>query len=277
MFWEVSLILIGKMKINIAGGTGVMGKVHRDLFEKAGHEVILSGRSTSPGLEEAAQDSDLTIVSVPIHATKQLIKTIAPYSSALMDLTGLKVFPIKAMLKYSRESCEVGGLHPLYGDVASLEGQTIVYCPTERSGEKCRTVLDAFQKSGLKIKTMNPKAHDLYVGGIAQNARVIALQAFALLMEGNGLSAKELYEISPPPTKILLDLIARQADEKNDELYQDMRDYNHSTPKVIQYLGETLGSSEGADIPQRIRNLFGDSLLREAQARAKTLVDIVRN
>lgn len=261
------------MKINIAGGTGIMGKVHRLLFENYGHEVIFSGRLTSPNLEEAAQISDLTIVSVPIPVTEEVIRRVAPYSKAIMDFTGLKVFPVEAMLKYSKESCEVGGLHPLYGDVKSLEGRTVVYCPTDRAEKKCNTIIEAFEKSGVKIKRMEPHAHDLLVGGISQNARSIIFEAFALLMERNNLSAGELYEISPPPTRILLDLMARQADSRNDELYQAMRDYNPSTSQITQYLSDALGSTSRKDVPQRIRNLFGEGLLREAQSRAKTLID----
>ncbi len=261
------------MKINIAGGTGIMGKVHKPMFESRGHEVIISGRSTSPNLEEAARISDLTIVSVPVPATEEIIKRVAPYANALMDFTGLKIFPIKAMLQYSGKDCEVGGLHPLYGKVESLEGRTVVYCPTSRSREKCDKVIDAFQKSGLKIKRMDPLAHDLHVGGISQNARSIIFEAFALLMERSGISAVELYEISPPPTKILLDLIARQVDEKNDELYQDMRDYNPSTSQITQYLAEALDETSKKDVPKRIRNLFGEDLLKEAQLSAKALID----
>lgn len=262
------------MKINIAGGTGVMGKVHKPVFENMGHEVIISGRSTVPNLEEAAKISDLTIVSVPIPVTEEIIKRVAPYSNALMDFTGLKVFPVQAMLRYSRDNCEVGGLHPLYGDVKSLEGRTVVYCPTDRSRKKCDMIIDAFQKSGLKIKRTDPLSHDLVVGGIAQNARSIMLEAFGLLMEENGISAKELYSISPPPTRILLDLLARQADERNDELYQAMRDYNPSTFQITQHLHDALDySTNGKNVPQRIRNLFGDDLLREAQSRAKNLIE----
>ena len=261
------------MKINIAGGTGVMRKVHRPVFENMGHEVIFSGRLTSPGLEEAAQTSDLTIVSVPIPVTEEVIRKAAPYSKALMDFTGLKVFSIDAMLKYSPESCEVGGLHPLYGDVKSLDGRTAIYCSTIRSGEKCSIVLDAFENSGVKIKRMDPHVHDIFVGGISQNARLIILEAFALLMEKNNLSAKDLYEISPPPTRILLDLMARQVDSRNDELYQAMLEYNPSTFQITQCLSELLKGTCKKDVPKRIRNLFGEDYLREAQSRAKTLID----
>ena len=262
--------LIGKMKINIAGGSGIMGKVHKPIFESAGYEVIISGRTSSPSLEEAAKISDLTIVSVPIPATEEIIKRVAPYCSALMDFTGLKVFPIKAMMEYSNENCEVGGLHPLYGERL---GRTVVYCPTNRSGDRCNMVIDAFEKSGVKIKKMDAQSHDLFVGGIAQNARLILFEAFAGLLERYNLSAEDLYEISPPPTKILLDLLSRQVDERYDSLYKDMRDYNPSTKEITQYLANVLNSPRPENTPKKIRALFGESLLKEAQNKARLLID----
>jgi len=263
---------IGKMRINIAGGTGIMGRVHKPIFENAGHEIIISGRKTTPSLEEAAQISDLTIVTVPIHATEETIKKVAPYCSALMDFTGLKKSPIESMLKYSNKNCEVGGLHPLYGDVLSIKGETIVYCPTNMSGNKCNIVIDAFEKSGAKIKIMDPQSHDLLVGCIAQNARLILFGAFTGLMEMYSLSAKELYEISPPPTRIILDLIARQADKKNDSLYEDMQKYNPSTKEITNYLSIALDASGAEYTPGIIRALYGERFLKESQARARALI-----
>jgi len=250
-----------------------MGKVHKPVFESAGHKVIISGRLTIPFLEEAAQRSDLTIVTVPIPVTEAIIKRVAPYCGALMDFTGLKMDPIEAMLKYSNKNCEVGGLHPLYGDLLSLKGRTVVYCPTNRSGNKCNAIIDSFKKSGVNIKRMDPQSHDLLVGGIAQNARLILFEAFAGLMKKYDLSAGELYEISPPPTRILLDLIARQADEKNDSLYRDMRRYNPSTKEITKYLANALNPYGTENIPKKIRSLFGESFLKESQDRARALID----
>lgn len=48
---------------------------------------------------------------------------------------------------------------------------------------------------------MDAASHDLLVGGIGQNARVLLLEAFAIVMEKNGLNAKDLYAISSPPDK----------------------------------------------------------------------------
>lgn len=272
-FWGVLETPIGKMKINIAGGNGVMGKTIKPIFESQGHEVIFSGRNSSPSLEEAARICDLTIISVPITATEEIIKRVAPHANALMDFTSLKSFPIELMLKYSKSNCEVGGLHPLFGEVKSLNGRTVVYCETKKSGKKCLEVLKAFQKAGLKIVKMKPPEHDLWLAGILQNERVNLLEAFALSLEKSGLSAKEIYEISPPPTKVLIDLVARQVDEKNDELYQALQDYNPFTPPIKQHLISMITKTNGRKNPKKIRDWFGKDFLKESQERAKKLID----
>ncbi len=259
------------MRINIAGGTGPMGKVHKPLFEKFGHEVIISGRSTTPTLEEAAQNSDLTIVCVPIPATEEIIKRIAPHCNALMDFTGLKEFPINAMKKYAREDIEIGGLHPLYGEVQNLTGKTVIYCPTNRSGKKCNNIVSTFEKSGLLVKTMSAQEHDVLITGIAQNARTMILESFGLLLEKYGISAREMYELSPPPTKVLLDLLARQVNPENDSLYQDMREYNNCTPKIKALLIKTI-EEDNTNLGARIRKIYGADFLKEAQDRAKLLI-----
>ncbi len=82
-----------------------------------------------------------------------------------------------------------------------------------------------------------------------------------------------IYEISPPPTRILLDLIARQTDSKNDELYRAMRAYNPSTAQITSSPVEALGEVNKEDVPQRVRNLFEVGLLKAAQLSAKKLIE----
>jgi prephenate dehydrogenase len=257
------------MKINIAGGNSLMGKVHRPVFEAAGHEVIFSGRKSTPSLEEAAKQADITIISVPINVTEEVIKNLAPYCpGALMDFTSVKIFPVKAMLKYSQSSCEVAGLHPLYGDVSSIKGRTIAYCPTEKSHEKCEEIIRCFKSAGANIETLTPEKHDYTINGILQNVRVKLLKSYASLIAESELTIQQAYALSPPPTRIILDLIARQIDEKNDELYESMAEKNIFTKKLETYIIDSL------ELPlssAELREFFGEELI-PAQERAKNLI-----
>jgi prephenate dehydrogenase len=259
------------MKINLSGGTGEMGRIHKPIFEAAGHEVILSGRKTSPGLEEAAKQTDLTIVSVPIGTTEERIKRVAPYCSAIMDFTGVKEMPINAMLKYSNPDCEVAGLHPLYGDVSEGTERTVIYCPTERIGEKVHGVLDSFIKSGINIRGMTPAEHDRAMEK-AQNARTEVLEMYARQVMASGLSFRDFYTISPPPTRVILDLIARQFDEKNDGLYSDMSEFNQFHQDTLDSLfTQKKYPSHTDETRKKVREYFGDEL-KNAQKRAAKLI-----
>ena len=263
------------MIINLAGGNGIMGKVHAPIFENAGNKVIISGRKTSPNLEEAAQIADLTIISVPISATEEIIRKVAPHSAALMDFTGVKTLPIEWMLENSNESCEVGGLHPLYGDINSIRERSIVYCSTYRSGNKCQEILRCFEKEGAKIFTMDEEVHDRVVVGELQNARINLIESFGMGLYSSGKSFKETYRVSPPPTKVILNLLARQISESNDLLYEDMRKYNpfqSLIDKKFYSKEHTIKNiSESSKI---LRTWYGDDL-KICQERARKFTELV--
>jgi len=261
-----------RIKINIVGGRGIMGIVHKPVFESAGNEVTISGRYSAPDIITSAKSSDVTIVSVPIPAVEDVIQRVAPYCKAIMDFTSVKMFPIKLMLKYSKEDTEVGGLHPLYGEVTSILDKTIIYCPTERSGKLCEQVIKSFELAGAKIKIMEPELHDLIVSGISQTARVKLLSTFALLIEKCGITAEELYEVSPAQTRLLLDIIARQVDERNDELYKAINKYNPFTEKINEYLLSALEETEQRDTSIKIRELYQNKI-EKFRKRAELLLN----
>lgn len=242
-----------------------MGGVHKPIFEKAGHKVILSGRDSIPSIEEASKQADITIVSVPIPITLEIIKTVAPFCKAIVDFTGVKTSPIKAMLDFSDNSCEVMGLHPLYGKVETLAGRTIVYCPTERTREKCKLLLEILEKEGATIKAMTPQEHDS-VMDLLQNERVEMLKEYLTKLKNMGLDIKEAYELAPPHTRILLDLIARQVAVENTGLYESMRDFNELGKCKNKVKKDTL-------TPEEIREFFGNELAN-AQERAKKYIEL---
>lgn len=253
------------MIINIVGGFGVMGGVHKPIFEKAGHQVILSGRNSIPSIEEASKQADLTIISVPIPVTLEIIKTVAPFCKAIVDFTGVKTSPIKAMLEFSQNSCEVMGLHPLYGKVENIKDRTIVYCPTERTGEKCKALLEVLEKEGALIKAMTPEEHDRIMD-LLQNQRVEMLKEYVTELNKRGLDIKEIYELAPPHTRVLLDLIARQVAVENTGLYESMRDFNELGNCKDKIKKDTL-------TPEQIREFFGNEL-SGAQERAKKYIEL---
>ena len=248
-----------------------MGRIHKPVFEKAGHEVIISGRTSSPSLEEAAIRSDITIVSVPMSVTSRVIEKVGQFCEAIMDFTTVKRWPIDDMLRYSLG--EVGGLHPLYGDVPSIDGRTIVYCETPRSGEKCKEIVKCLEDAGAKIKRMTPDEHDFkVVGPLDERAKMLA--AYAVFVDSLGITIEQLYRQASPPTRVILDLLARQVDEKNDEMYAAMSELNPYRDELNRRFQRSLAAAleDYRGIPERIRRSFGKQL-KPAQERAKKLVE----
>ena len=149
------------MKVGIIGGTGQMGTFFTRVFQQAGHEVQISGRSTPITHEDLARESDLLIISVPIHATVPVIQEVISYlhlGQILCDLTSLKTGPVNAMLK---GPSEVIGLHPMFGPTAgSLQGQTIVATPARCSDLNLEKLTAIFTSQGARVTVTTPEYHD---------------------------------------------------------------------------------------------------------------------
>lgn len=242
-----------------------MGRTHKPVFEAAGHEVIISGRNSTPSLEVAASMADLTIITVPISATQQIIERVAPVSEAVMDFTGVKIPFLDLMKHYAPKNAEVGSLHPLYGERESIYNETVVYCPTEKSGEKCKAVIGAFEKAGAKVLIKTAEEHDRLMH-YTQNERTFMLRRYISGLMHAGLSLEEVYAVSPPPTRILLDLLARQVDIKNGSMYEEMLSYNRFSK--LKYSQEERAQLK---TPEEIRTFFGRELVA-AQKRADRFI-----
>lgn len=180
--------------IGIIGGKGKMGKYFADIFRRAGHEVIISDLKTKLTNAALASKSDVIIVSVPISKTAQVIKKIVHLvkkDAALVDLTSLKISPIKEMLK---AKSEVIGLHPMFAATNSLPGQTIIACPIRT--KKWFNVLNSiFIQQGAKVEILTPQEHDQIM------AIVQALVHFSDIAFGHALA--KLTKLKIPISKFL--------------------------------------------------------------------------
>ncbi len=260
------------LKINIVGGTGIMGKIHSRVLREQGHEVTLTGRNSTPSPIEAAKVSDITIISVPLAVTEETIKKVAPFCKAITDFSSVKLKPLEWMKKYSPEDCEIVGLHPLYGETESIKEKTMVVCKTERTRSICNELIASFSKAGAEMFELTPEKHDLVVNGLAQNSRTILLETFGELLQKHNVNINELYHLSPPPTRILLDLLARQVNPPNDEMYSSMKKLNPFQDSIKAELREALENKTEISSPEKIREFFGDEL-KNAQERAKKIVN----
>ncbi len=138
-----------------------MGGLVADLFGDLGHAVIRADLDTAVTPPDAAAAADVVIISVPIERTVEVIEHLGPLvreDALLMDVTSIKVEPVRAMLESSRAS--VVGTHPLFGpSVHSLQGQRIVLTPG-RGDTWLEWLRQMLQARGLSIMETKAEAHD---------------------------------------------------------------------------------------------------------------------
>lgn len=117
------------MRITIIGHTGKMGKTFYERFTQKQHEVIgIDIPFAEEKLFQAIKNAEIILFCIPAKAMEEMCKKIAhhiPKHCILMDITSVKILPIKSMEKYYKGP--VIGTHPLFGP-RSLEYNKICLC-----------------------------------------------------------------------------------------------------------------------------------------------------
>jgi prephenate dehydrogenase len=203
---------LSRSKVGIIGGKGRMGAWFAGLLEEHGLEVVCTGQSTRLSPRDMVRQCRTIVVSVPIAATLRVIQDIGPLvprDGLLMDLTSIKKAPVEAMLRHSRS--QVVGLHPLFGPAPGSTDVSIVVCPGRgREGETWIT--DIFQKSGIRIVSLEAEAHDR-VMGLIQGVNHFSTLALALCLKDSGYGMKELLQCSTRTFRQRLDRIRAMLDQ----------------------------------------------------------------
>jgi prephenate dehydrogenase len=150
-----------KPVIGIIGGLGQMGQWFKRFFAGLGLDVLIGEPGLTPTCYEVAAQSDVVVISVPLHLTEAVIAELAPHirpTALLTDLTSLKQGPMLAMLKHF--SGEVVGTHPLFGPgEESLSGQNIVLC-RGRGDTWFQWLHERLVQAGAKVEITTPEEHD---------------------------------------------------------------------------------------------------------------------
>ncbi len=227
------------MKVGIIGGTGKMGRLFAGVFERAGHEVRICGRTTQVTCEKLAGECDLVMVSVPIRDTVEVIRRIAPLLSpgqVLCDLTSLKVEPVAAMME---SAASVIGFHPMFGpNVPSLNGQTIVVTPARCSRETLHAVLSIFEHEGAGITITTPEEHDrvmALVQGLTHSVTLLVADTMRRL----ATTPEETAPFMSPVYQIEMGLVGRLLSQDPD-LYGDILRLNPYLPPVLAAYADSL-------------------------------------
>ena len=246
------------MKAGIIGGTGKMGRLFVPVFERAGYEVLVSGRSTPLTNTRLAEQCDIVIVSVPIHDTVRVIGEIAPVlkkDQLLCDFTSLKTLPVAAMLE---SKAQVIGLHPLFGPtVPSLSRQTIIVCPARAPENSLRSLLSLFTHEGARCTLATPEQHDRMMAVVQGLTHFVTL-CMADSVRRLGLDIETTEAFTSPVYQIELSLMGRLLSQDPD-LYADILQQNPFVPDVLSTC--TSAAGDLSDIvsshdPERFREFF---------------------
>jgi prephenate dehydrogenase len=224
----------------IIGGTGRMGRLFVPVFERAGYEVLVSGRSTELTARDLAERSDLVIVSVPIRDTVRVIDEIAPVlrdDQLLCDFTSLKVRPVEAML---RSKADVIGLHPMFGPtVKSLRQQTIIVCPVRTEEFHLHDLLAIFGAEGAECTITSPEEHDRMMAVVQGLTHYMTL-CMADTVRRLGLDLKKTKDFTSPVYQIEISVMGRLLSQ-DAGLYADILRMNPYVPEVLEACNASAG------------------------------------
>ncbi len=246
------------MTVGIIGGTGKMGRLFAGVFERAGYEVLVSGRSTSPGTMDLAEHCDIVIVSVPIRDTVRVIGSITPVlreDQLLCDFTSLKTKPVEAMLA---SKAQVIGLHPMFGPtVKSLKHQTIIACPARAEVRTQEHLLGIFRKEGAEITIAEPEEHDRMMAVVQGLTHFVTL-TMAESVRKLGIDIAKTKEFTSPVYQIELSLVGRLLSQ-DPALYADILEQNPFVSEVLAACtksADELRGIVGTGNPDAFRDFF---------------------
>jgi len=227
------------MLAGIIGGTGQMGRFFAEVFRAAGWEVVVSGTKTALTNPDVAEMADLVMVSVPIRATVDVIREVAPLLSeeqVFCDLTSLKAEPVRAMLE---SRAEVIGLHPMGGPGAvSLRGQTIVATPARCRPETLEGLLSIFRDQGAAITLSTPEDHDRMMA-VIQGLTHFGTLAKAEAIRRTGADVGETLAFTSPVYRIEMGFVGRVV-AQDGGLYGDILQMNPAVPEVLAVFEEAV-------------------------------------
>lgn len=226
--------------IGIIGGKGIIGNFMAKFFRLRGFRVLISDLHTKLSNGKLVEKSHAIMVSVPIHETKKVIREIAPLlrsDQLFMDVTSLKVFPVKEMLK---SKASVIGLHPMFRPGPSgMEGQIIVMCPARCTSQQKQWLHRLFKKAGATVVMMSAVKHDELMGIVQA---LIHFHSLVLGMTLRSLKTdlRMITKVMSPIYRMQFDVVCRIF-AQNPELYASIGMENPGTEKITTHFMQETG------------------------------------
>jgi prephenate dehydrogenase len=214
------------------------------MFGDLGHRVIVSDHETELTPGDAAAMADVTVISVPIDVTEEVIRQVAPRvrpDALLMDVTSVKSDPVRLMLESTKAS--VLGTHPMFGpSVHSLQGQRVVLC-RGRGDQWAEWAATMFTARGLIVVEAAPDHHDRMMAAV-QVLTHFQTQVHGLTLARLGESLDESLKFTSPAYLMELYVAARHFAQSAD-LYGPIEMRNPATPQVTAVFREAATEIAG--------------------------------
>ncbi|MGA2404835.1 MAG: prephenate dehydrogenase/arogenate dehydrogenase family protein [Syntrophobacteraceae bacterium] len=234
-----SLLWNERSIVGIIGGRGEMGRLFSKFFNSHGFQVNVADLKTPLTPERAVSESDIVIFAVPLHKTVEIIRRLVPHTrqgQLLMDLTSLKVAPVKEMLQ--SPACVVG-LHPMFGGrVSSLYGQTLAACPVRIGRAQWRWLRELFTVSGIRVKECTPDEHDRMMS-IIQVLFHLTTMLIGRTLRKLDIEIDKTMDYTSPSYRIEMNLVGRIF-AQSPELYGAITQMNPNSEEIFSALKDGL-------------------------------------
>jgi len=225
--------------IAIIGGLGEMGRLFTRFFESHGFRPGTADLNTPLTPEQAVRESDIVVLSVPLHETVGIIHKLAPLfrpGQLVLDLTSLKVAPVREMLA---TPAFVVGLHPMFGGrISNFNGQTLAACPVRIDPADWNWLRGLFISSGIRVKVCSPEEHDRMMS-IIQVLFHLTTMLIGRTLRKLDIDIPETMEYTSPSYRIEMNLVGRIF-AQSPELYGAITQMNPNSTSIFQELRDGL-------------------------------------
>lgn len=228
--------IVSKPVVCFIGAQGKMAQAFIKLFKKEKIRVLEVDLATKLTLQKAVAQADVTIVSVPISKTVEVLTAVlaqAKPGSLITDLTSIKL-PIENSFKKSgRTDVELCGFHPMFGPsmIPDMTGQVIAYCPY-KVGKFTKWLIDFFKRHGAQVKKTTASAHDESMA-VIQGITHFSAIASGMALKKLGANVKTTRAFASPIYRLRLAMVGRILSQ-SPELYADIEIENPRTHAAVQ-------------------------------------------
>jgi prephenate dehydrogenase len=165
---------MAKPAVGVIGGNGAFGRFMISYLKKHTNVVAYS-RNLKPGVHqgvrfaalEEVMSQPIVVLSIPVQAQEEFWKANAGKlnpQALVIDVSSVKVKPVKLMQKYLPESVQILATHPLFGPVSGkkgIAGLTMVTWPVRVDDKSYRTAQKFLtDKLKLTLLEIDPDTHD---------------------------------------------------------------------------------------------------------------------